>query len=42
LREAIEKLEEITSALEGGDLSLDQGMARYEEGLNWQRYARQA
>ena len=31
--EAIEKLEEITSALEGGDLSLDQAMARYEEGV---------
>lgn len=31
--EALEKLEKIVEELEGGDLSLDESMKRYEEGI---------
>ena len=31
--EALEKLEKIVEDLEGGDLSLDESMKRYEEGI---------
>ena len=31
--EALEKLEKIVEDLEGGDLSLDESMKRYEEGM---------
>ena len=32
--EALEKLEKIVEDLEGGDLSLDESMKRYEEGIH--------
>lgn len=31
--EALEKLEDIVGALEGGDISLEESLAKYEEGV---------
>lgn len=37
--EALDRLEQITRALEGGDIELDQSLALYEEGIRLLRLA---
>jgi exodeoxyribonuclease VII small subunit len=37
--EALDRLEQITRALEGGDIELDQSLALYEEGIRLVRLA---
>lgn len=42
LEEALDRLEEITRALEGGDIELDRSLALYEEGVRLVRLAEEA
>jgi exodeoxyribonuclease VII small subunit len=42
LEEALERLDEITRALEGGDIELDRSLALYEEGIRLVRLAEEA
>jgi exodeoxyribonuclease VII small subunit len=42
LEEALDRLEEITRSLEGGDIELDRSLALYEEGVRLVRLAEES
>lgn len=42
LEEALERLEEITRSLEGGEIELDESLSLYEEGIRLVRLAEEA